>query len=115
MNIDLNLYNIFIKVYEFKNFSKVAEILYVSQPSVSYSIKELENQNVNILVVCKDGKYGLLNLDDRALIGDCILDKIYSKTESGEKIYYIQLQGQEVLLKNYIKKINTTTVDISQQ
>lgn len=43
-NIDLNLYNIFMKVYELKNISKAAEVLYVSQPSISYSIKELEKQ-----------------------------------------------------------------------
>lgn len=43
-NVDLNLYNVFIKVYELKNISKAAQTLYVSQPSISYSIKELEKQ-----------------------------------------------------------------------
>lgn len=43
-NIDLNLYKIFMKVYELKNISKASEVLYVSQPSISYSIKELEKQ-----------------------------------------------------------------------
>lgn len=43
-NIDLNLYNVFMKVYELKSISKTAEELYVSQPSISYSIKELEKQ-----------------------------------------------------------------------
>lgn len=43
-NIDLNLYNIFMKVYDLKSISKAAEELYVSQPSISYSIKELEKQ-----------------------------------------------------------------------
>ena len=43
-NVDLNLYNVFMKVYELKNLSKAAEELYVTQPSVSYSIKELEKQ-----------------------------------------------------------------------
>ena len=33
-----------MKVYELKSISKTAEELYVSQPSVSYSIKELEKQ-----------------------------------------------------------------------
>lgn len=48
-NIDLNLYNIFMKVYELKSISKAAEELYVSQPSISYSIKELEKQlDVNL-------------------------------------------------------------------
>ena len=43
-NVDLNLYNIFLKVYELKNISKAADALYVSQPSISYNIKELERQ-----------------------------------------------------------------------
>lgn len=43
-NIDYNLYKIFIHLYEQKSISKVAMTLYVSQPAVSYSLKELENQ-----------------------------------------------------------------------
>lgn len=43
-NIDLNLYTVFMKVYELKNISQASNALYVSQPSISYSIKELENQ-----------------------------------------------------------------------
>lgn len=43
-NIDLNLYNVFLKVYETKKISSAAEILFVTQPSISYSIKELEKQ-----------------------------------------------------------------------
>jgi len=78
------------------------------------AIKELSSGKVNLLVVCKDGKYGLLNLDDGTTIGDCILDKIYSKTENGEKAYYIQLQGEEILLDKYLEYINTTTVNIGE-
>lgn len=43
-NIDLKLYNVFLKVYETKKISSAAEILFVTQPSISYSIKELEKQ-----------------------------------------------------------------------
>ena len=56
----------------------------------------------------------VLVLKDGHLIVNCILDKIYSKTESGKKIYYIKLQEQEVLLKEYIKKANTTTVNVGE-
>lgn len=41
-NIDFNLYKIFYAVATFKSFSQAAEALYVTQPSVSYSIKKLE-------------------------------------------------------------------------
>lgn len=42
-NFDLNLYKVFYTVAQTKNISKAAELLYVSQPAISYSIKTLEN------------------------------------------------------------------------
>ena len=44
MNIDYNLYKIFLYLYEEKSISKTANKLYVSQPAISYSLKELESQ-----------------------------------------------------------------------
>lgn len=44
MNTDYNLYKIFLYLYEEKSISRTANRLYVSQPAVSYSLKELENQ-----------------------------------------------------------------------
>ncbi len=41
-NIDLNLYKTFYVVAENKSFSKAAEKIFVSQPAISYNIKELE-------------------------------------------------------------------------
>lgn len=41
-DFDLNLYKIFYTVANTKSISKAAEILYVSQPAISYSIKTLE-------------------------------------------------------------------------
>ncbi len=38
-NFDLNLYRVFYMVAQTKSISKAAELLYVSQPAVSYSIK----------------------------------------------------------------------------
>lgn len=76
-------------------------------------IKDLVD-NKNLLVVCKEGKYGLLNLNDGTSVGECILDKIYSKLENRNKVYYIQLQGQELLLEKYLEYINTTTINIGQ-
>lgn len=43
MNTDYNLYKIFLYLYEEKSISKTANKLYVSQPAISYSLKELEN------------------------------------------------------------------------
>lgn len=44
MKTNLNLYKYFSKVYELRSITKAAENLYISQPSLSYSIKQLENQ-----------------------------------------------------------------------
>ncbi len=44
MNTDYNLYKIFLYLFEEKSISKTANRLYVSQPAISYSLKELENQ-----------------------------------------------------------------------
>ncbi len=43
-NTDYNLYKIFLYLYEQKSISKTANLLYVSQPAISYSLKELESQ-----------------------------------------------------------------------
>lgn len=43
-NKDLNLYKIFLTLYEQKSISRTANVLYVSQPAISYSLKELESQ-----------------------------------------------------------------------
>ena len=43
MNMDYNLYKIFLYLYEERSISKTANKLYVSQPDISYSLKELEN------------------------------------------------------------------------
>lgn len=43
-NIDLNLYKTFYAVAKHGGFSKASEVLYVSQPAVSTSIKRLEEQ-----------------------------------------------------------------------
>ena len=43
-NVNFNLYKSFIAVYEAKNISRAAERLQITQPTVTYNIKELERQ-----------------------------------------------------------------------
>ena len=54
-NIDLNLYKVFLKAYECKNTTKAANELYITQPTVSYNIKELENQ-LNVRLFHRNSK-----------------------------------------------------------
>lgn len=75
-------------------------------------IKDFGKEKANALVVCKQGKYGLINLNNGSVIINCSVDKIYSKNESGEKKYYIQLEEKEISLDQYVAYINTTTVNV---
>ena len=43
-NCDYNKYKIFYAVAECNSFSNAAEVLHISQPAISYAIKELESQ-----------------------------------------------------------------------
>ena len=70
-NCDYNKYKIFYVVAEVNSFSKAAEILHISQPAISYSIKELEYQLNTTLFIRENRKIKL--------------------TEDGEKlIYYLR-------------------------
>ena len=44
MNINLNLYKYFYEVAKYNSYTKAANALMISQPSLSYSVKVLENQ-----------------------------------------------------------------------
>lgn len=75
-------------------------------------IKGLGKEKINALVVCKEGKYGLISLDNGNSIGDCVLEKVYAKNENGQKKYYVQFEQQEILLDTYIENLNTTTINV---
>ena len=42
MNVDLELYRVFCEVVKYKNISKAAESMYISQSAVTQSIQKLE-------------------------------------------------------------------------
>lgn len=68
-------------------------------------IENLKNKQTGI-VVGKNNKYGIVNLQTGKTIVECELDKIYLK----EDVYYIELNKVEVTLNDYIDYINTTIV-----
>ena len=51
--VNLNFYKIFCEVVKEKNISKASEKLYISQPAVSFSIKELEKSLGQTLFIRK--------------------------------------------------------------
>ena len=64
MNIDLELYRVFYEVVKYKNISKTAESLYISQSAITQSIQKLENmlggkifyRNKNGVELTEEGK-----------------------------------------------------------
>lgn len=57
----------------------------------------------NAIVVSKDGKYGLVDTRGNVIL-TCGADAIYSKTEGGEKTYYMLVQQNEIDLLDYLNK-----------
>ena len=60
-NINLNLYRYFYEVAKYESFSKAANSLMISQPSLSYSIKVLEEQLNKQLFIRNNHKISLTN------------------------------------------------------
>ena len=55
-NYDFNKYKFFYAVATNKSFSKAAEAMHISQPAISYAIKELEEQlGVKLFIRSKSG------------------------------------------------------------
>lgn len=78
-NFDFNKYKAFYAVSEFKSFSKAANNLHISQPAISYSIKELE-QDLNTKLFIREKSNIIL-------------------TDSGKKLKYYVEQAFDNLIK----------------
>lgn len=76
-------------------------------------IEDIDNKEDG-MVVCKNGKYGIINIKTGKVILNCELQRIYSKTSEDDEItYYVQTENQEeYLLEKYINDINTTVVNL---
>lgn len=111
MNINLNLYKYFYEVARCKSYTKADENLYISQPSLSYSIKTLEDQigyklfdRINNKIELTKQGQELFNAIEPALN---IFSKIQSDEINGEiTIGAPPLFGSEVL-PLYINMLNT--------
>ena len=83
-----------MKVYELKNISKASEVLYVSQPSISYSIKELENQ---FGVTLFRRQHNGMALTDEGEIFFNLASNLISHAEDVERIMYEIGNGKKLL------------------
>ena len=66
----------------------------------------------DVIVVSKDGKYGLVDLKTQREIVDCVIDNIYYTKEDDNKQYYVQINNQEAKLDEYINYVKTLIVNL---
>jgi len=90
MNIDLNLYKVFFAVANCRNISRAAEVLFVSQPAISKSIKTLET-SLNVTLFSRSSKgvsltpegdilfNHITNAFNEFSLGEHILEKLKNK------------------------------------
>lgn len=83
MSRDLELYKVFHTVAYYKNISRAATALYISQPAVSKSIKKLEN-TMDITLFSRNAKG--VDLTTEGKIFYEYLDKALTIISAGEKV-----------------------------
>lgn len=131
--IDLNLYKVFSTVAKCKNISRAAELLFVSQPAVSKSIRTLETA-LNVRLFSRSSKGVTLTPEGEILynhvknafnefdLGEHILEKLKNKemgtinlgvsTTIGKNYFLPKFQEFTKLYSDFkIKIINRPTLD----
>lgn len=118
MNINLNLYKYFYEVAKYNSYTKAASALMISQPSLSYSIKVLENQLGKKLFVRHNNKINLT--EDGAIIFKKLtvifeqLNEISCDNEkiNGKLILGVRSAYANRVLPFYINEINKIYPDL---
>lgn len=65
---------------------------------------------INGIIVNYNDRYGIYDVNN-GLTVPTVFEKIYSRTKNGEITYYVQYNGDEMDLANYLKSENLNTVD----
>ncbi|AGX43577.1 LysR family transcriptional regulator [Clostridium saccharobutylicum] len=92
MTFDLNLYKVFFVVAQCKNISRASELLFVSQPAVSKSIKTLEN-SIKLTLFSRNSKG--VNLTPEGEILFTHIEKAFKQIDLGENILE-KLKNKEI-------------------
>lgn len=116
-NINLNLYRYFYEVAKYESFSKAANSLMISQPSLSYSIKVLEEQLNKQLFIRNNHKISLTNegleIYNKLKKIFVELDSIANNDElSGKVILGVRSAYASYILPFYINELNKIYPDI---
>ncbi len=107
-NISLDLYKVFIAVYENGSFSSAARELYVTQPAVSQSIKQLESA-LRVSLFTRDKKKVIPTAEAEQLYGMVhpALDMINVAEDNIEKMRHmtsgsLSISAGDAVLKYYL-------------
>ena len=126
-NFDFNKYRAFFAVAEFSSFSKAAEALHISQPAISYSIKELEEQlgvklfiRKNKSIKLTDNGQKLLNYVQKAFNNLIMAERILTENDKDLTgtvrigLYsHISLFMIPELIKRFKKEYPSVNFDVS--
>lgn len=93
-NCDFNKYKMFYAVSEYKSFSKAAEILHISQPAISYAVKELE-RDLDTTLLIRERKNIRLTPEGQELI--YYIEKIFSDVMMAERVMKEHKSNEEEL------------------
>ena len=113
LNINLNLYKYFYEVAKYNSYTKAAESLMISQPSLSYSIKVLETQLEKKLFIRENNKIKLTDEGEDLYIYNR-LDAIFKQFEEvnneddyrGKITLGVRSAYAFRILPNYINELN---------
>lgn len=86
------------------------------QNKINYTliIPDLDGRTGSTIVVCKDGKYGLVYLTNGKAFLECdTADRIYAIENLGEIEYRIQIEDRVFLLEEYIEYARTQTMIVN--
>jgi DNA-binding transcriptional LysR family regulator len=83
MNIDLELYKVFFTVAQCGNISQAAELLYISQPAVSKSIRQLEE--LTLITLFSRNSRGV-KLTEEGLLFYAYIERAMKEIAMGEDI-----------------------------
>ena len=82
--------------------------------------KDTSRNNVLIIpevegiVVSQNGKYGIIDARGK-YIAPCAFDSIYSITNLGQDTYYLEYNGQQITISDYVKLNQTQSGDTQNQ
>lgn len=77
---------------------------------VSSTLLIPEETGIRGIVVCFNGLYGIYDINVKNLIIPCACTRIYSITRAGTTTYYMEFNGEQMELNNYLVAYNLKSV-----